>query len=119
MMLSIKNLHVSINNKEILKGVNLEVRAGEVHAIMGPNGNGKSTLANVIAGSSAYDVTKGEIIYKGKNLFDLSVEERACEGIFLSFQYPVEIPGVSMTNFMKAAMNAQRKYHGRDPIPAQ
>ena len=119
MILSIKNLHVSINNKEILKGVNLEVRAGEVHAIMGPNGNGKSTLANVIAGSSAYDVTKGEIIYKGKNLFDLSVEERACEGIFLSFQYPVEIPGVSMTNFMKAAMNAQRKYHGRDPIPAQ
>jgi Fe-S cluster assembly ATP-binding protein len=119
MLLSIKNLKVSINNKEILKGVNLEVRAGEVHAIMGPNGNGKSTLANVIAGSSAYDITEGEIIYKGKNLFDLSVEERACEGIFLSFQYPVEIPGVSMTNFMKAAMNAQRKYHGRDPIPAQ
>jgi len=119
MLLSIKNLKVSINNKEILKGVNLEVRAGEVHAIMGPNGNGKSTLANVIAGSSAYDVTEGEIIYKGKNLFDLSVEERACEGIFLSFQYPVEIPGVSMTNFMKAAMNAQRKYHGLDPIPAQ
>lgn len=119
MILSIKNLKVSINNKEILKGVNLEVRAGEVHAIMGPNGNGKSTLANVIAGSSAYDVTEGDIIYKGKNLFDLSVEERACEGIFLSFQYPVEIPGVSMTNFMKAAMNAQRKYHGLDPIPAQ
>jgi len=118
-MLSIKNLKVSINGKEILKGVNLEVNAGEVHAIMGPNGNGKSTLANVIAGSSAYDITEGEIIYKGKNLFDLSVEERACEGIFLSFQYPVEIPGVSMTNFMKAAMNAQRKYHGRDPIPAQ
>jgi Fe-S cluster assembly ATP-binding protein len=118
-MLSIKNLKVSINDKEILKGVNLEVKAGEVHAIMGPNGNGKSTLANVIAGSSAYDITEGEITYKGKNLFDLSVEERACEGIFLSFQYPVEIPGVSMTNFMKAAMNAQRKYHGRDPIPAQ
>ena len=118
-MLSIKNLKVSINGKEILKGVNLEVNAGEVHAIMGPNGNGKSTLANVIAGSSAYDITDGEIIYKGKNLFDLSVEERACEGIFLSFQYPVEIPGVSMTNFMKAAMNAQRKYHGKDPIPAQ
>ena len=118
-MLSIKNLKVSINGKEILKGVNLEVNAGEVHAIMGPNGNGKSTLANVIAGSSAYDITEGEILYKGKNLFDLSVEERACEGIFLSFQYPVEIPGVSMTNFMKAAMNAQRKYHGRDPIPAQ
>jgi len=118
MMLSIKNLKVSINNKEILKGVNLEVRAGEVHAIMGPNGNGKSTLANVIAGSTAYDVTEGEILYNGKNLFDLSVEERACEGIFLSFQYPVEIPGVSMTNFMKAALNAQRKYHGLDPIPA-
>jgi Fe-S cluster assembly ATP-binding protein len=119
MMLSIKNLKVSIGGKEILKGVNLEVGAGEVHAIMGPNGNGKSTLANVIAGSSAYDVTDGEIIYKGKNLFDLSVEDRACEGIFLSFQYPVEIPGVSMTNFMKAAMNAQRKYHGLDPIPGQ
>lgn len=119
MMLSIKNLKVSINNKEILKGVNLEVRAGEVHAIMGPNGNGKSTLANVIAGSSVYDVTEGEILYNGKNLFDLSVEERACEGIFLSFQYPIEIPGVSMTNFMKAALNAQRKYHGLDPIPAQ
>ena len=119
MMLSIKNLKVSINNKEILKGVNLEVRAGEVHAIMGPNGNGKSTLANVIAGSNVYDVTEGEIMYKGKNLFDLSVEARACEGIFLSFQYPVEIPGVSMTNFMKAALNAQRKYHGLDPIPAQ
>lgn len=118
MMLSIKNLKVSINNKEILKGVNLEVRAGEVHAIMGPNGNGKSTLANVIAGSSAYDVTEGKILYNGKNLFDLSVEERACEGIFLSFQYPIEIPGVSMTNFMKAALNAQRKYHGLDPIPA-
>lgn len=118
MMLSIKNLKVSINNKEILKGVNLEVRAGEVHAIMGPNGNGKSTLANVIAGSAAYDVTEGEILYNGKNLFDLSVEERASEGIFLSFQYPVEIPGVSMTNFMKAAINAQRKYHGLDPIPA-
>jgi Fe-S cluster assembly ATP-binding protein len=117
-MLSIKNLKVSINGKEILKGVDLEVNAGEVHAIMGPNGNGKSTLANVIAGSSAYDISDGEIIYKGKNLFDLSVEERACEGIFLSFQYPVEIPGVSMTNFMKAAMNAQRKYHGKDPIPA-
>ena len=118
MMLSIKNLKVSINNKEILKGVNLEVHAGEVHAIMGPNGNGKSTLANVIAGSSAYEVTEGEILYNGKNLFDLSVEERASEGIFLSFQYPVEIPGVSMTNFMKAAINAQRKYHGLDPIPA-
>jgi Fe-S cluster assembly ATP-binding protein len=118
MMLNIKNLKVSINNKEILKGVNLEVHAGEVHAIMGPNGNGKSTLANVIAGSSAYEVTEGEILYNGKNLFDLSVEERASEGIFLSFQYPVEIPGVSMTNFMKAAINAQRKYHGLDPIPA-
>lgn len=118
-MLSIRNLKVSINNKEILKGINLEVGAGEVHALMGPNGNGKSTLANVIAGSSAYEVTEGEILFNGKNIFDLSVEERACEGIFLSFQYPVEIPGVSMSNFMKSAVNAQCKYHGLDPMPAQ
>jgi Fe-S cluster assembly ATP-binding protein len=117
-MLSIKNLHASINGKEILKGVNLEVKEGEVHAIMGPNGTGKSTLAYVISGREGYDVTEGEIIYKGKNLFDLSTEERACEGIFLGFQYPVEIPGVSMTTFLRTSINEQRKYHGLDPIPA-
>jgi len=117
-MLSIKNLKVSINNKEILKGLDLEVKPGEVHAIMGPNGTGKSTLASVIAGRREFDVTSGEIIYKGKNLFDLSPEERACEGIFLGFQYPVEIPGVSITNFLRTAVNEQRKYKGLDPLPA-
>ncbi len=117
-MLNIKNLRVSINNKEILKGINLEVRAGEVHAIMGPNGTGKSTLASVIAGRDIFDVTEGEIIFNGKNLLDLSVEDRASEGIFLGFQYPVEIPGVSITNFMRTAINEQRKYKGLDPIPA-
>ncbi|MDP2424296.1 MAG: Fe-S cluster assembly ATPase SufC [Bacteroidales bacterium] len=118
-MLSIKNLKVEIQGKEILKGINLEARAGEVHAIMGPNGTGKSTLASVIAGREVFDVTGGKIIYKGKNLFDLSVEARACEGIFLGFQYPVEIPGVSLVNFMKTALNEQRKYKGLDPIPAK
>ncbi|MEI6574894.1 MAG: Fe-S cluster assembly ATPase SufC [Bacteroidota bacterium] len=113
-MLSIRNLHVSIHNKEILKGLNLEVNAGEVHAIMGPNGTGKSTLASVIAGREIFEVTQGEISYKGKNLMDLSPDERACEGIFLGFQYPVEIPGVSMTNFMRTAVNEQRKYKGLD-----
>ena len=117
-MLSIKNLKVSINNKEILKGIDLEVKPGEIHAIMGPNGTGKSTLASVIAGRSEFEVTSGEIIYKGKNLFDLSPEERACEGIFLGFQYPVEIPGVSITNFLRTAVNEQRKYKGLDPLPA-
>ena len=117
-MLSIKNLRVSINGKEILKGVNLEVRAGEVHAIMGPNGTGKSTLAAVIAGRDIFDVTEGEVIYKGKNLLEMSVEDRASEGIFLGFQYPVEIPGVSITNFMRTAVNEQRKYRGLDPMPA-
>lgn len=116
MLLSIKNLHASINGKEILKGVNLEVNKGEVHAIMGPNGTGKSTLASVIAGRETFQVASGEIIFKDKNLFDLSVEERACEGIFLGFQYPVEIPGVSITNFMRAAVNEQRKYRGLDPL---
>ena len=99
-LLEIKDLHVSINEKEILKGVNLSIKHGEVHALMGPNGNGKSTLASVIAGRNDYNITKGEIIYKGKNLSSLSVEDRAREGIFLGFQYPVEIKGVSMTNFM-------------------
>lgn len=117
-MLSIRNLKVSIKGKEILKGINLEVNAGEVHAIMGPNGTGKSTLAYVIAGRDGYDVTEGEIIFKGRNILELSAEERACEGMFLGFQYPVEIPGVSITNFLRTAINEQRKYKGLDPVPA-
>ncbi|HLN52355.1 MAG TPA: Fe-S cluster assembly ATPase SufC [Lentimicrobium sp.] len=117
-MLTIKNLRVSINNKEILRGINLEVKAGEVHAIMGPNGTGKSTLASVIAGRDIFDVTEGEIIFNGKNLLDMPIEDRASEGIFLGFQYPVEIPGVSITNFMRTAVNEQRKYRGLDPMPA-
>jgi len=116
MLLDIKNLHASINGKEILKGINLQVNKGEVHAIMGPNGTGKSTLASVIAGRDVFEVTQGEIIYKGKNLLEMPVEARACEGIFLGFQYPVEIPGVSMTNFMRTAVNEQRKYKGLDPL---
>jgi Fe-S cluster assembly ATP-binding protein len=116
-MLSIKNLHVSINGKEILKGINLDVKAGEVHAIMGPNGTGKSTLASVIAGREVFDVTEGSITFKGKDLFSLSIEERASEGIFLGFQYPVEIPGVSITNFLRTAVNEQRKYRGLDAMP--
>jgi Fe-S cluster assembly ATP-binding protein len=117
-MLSIKDLKVSINEKEILKGINLEVRTGEVHAIMGPNGTGKSTLASIIAGRDVFDVSSGDVIYDGKDLLDLSVEERACEGIFLGFQYPVEIPGVSIINFLRTAINEQRKYKGLDPFPA-
>jgi Fe-S cluster assembly ATP-binding protein len=117
-MLSIRNLKVSIKGKEILKGINLEVKAGEVHAIMGPNGTGKSTLAYVIAGREGYDITEGEIIFKGHSMVALSAEERACEGLFLGFQYPVEIPGVSITNFLRTAINEQRKYKGFDPIPA-
>ncbi len=117
-MLKIKNLHASINGKEILKGVNLEIKTGEVHAIMGPNGTGKSTLSYVISGKEGYDVTEGEIWFNGKNLLELSTEERACEGIFLGFQYPVEIPGVSIINFLRTAINEQRKYRGMDPIPA-
>lgn len=117
-MLEIKNLRVAINGKEILKGINLEVKRGEVHAIMGPNGTGKSTLASVIAGREIYEILDGEIIFNGKNLLDLSVDERASEGIFLGFQYPVEIPGVSITNFMRTAVNEQRKYRGLDPMPA-
>jgi len=117
-LLEIKNLYCSIKGKEILKGVDLTINEGEVHAIMGPNGNGKSTLAAVIAGNDTFDVTQGEIIYKGKNLLDLSIEARAAEGIFLGFQYPVEIPGVSIANFMKTAINEQRKYKGLDPMPA-
>jgi len=117
-MLNIKNLHVSINEKEILKGLNLEVNPGEVHAVMGPNGTGKSTLAAVIAGKEGYDITEGEISYLNKDLLELATEERALEGIFLGFQYPVEIPGVSMTNFMRTALNEHRKYKGLDPMSA-
>jgi Fe-S cluster assembly ATP-binding protein len=118
MLLSIKNLHASINGKEILKGINLEVNKGEVHAIMGPNGTGKSTLASVIAGREVFEVTDGEILYNGKNLLKLPIEDRAREGIFIGFQYPVEIPGVSITNFMRTAVNEVRKYKGLDPVPA-
>ncbi len=118
MLLSIKNLHASINGKEILRGINLEVKKGEVHAIMGPNGTGKSTLASVIAGREVFEVTEGEITYKGKNLLKIPIEDRAREGIFIGFQYPVEIPGVSITNFMRTAVNEIRKYKGLDPIPA-
>lgn len=117
-MIKITDLHAEIDGKEILKGVNLEVKAGEVHAIMGPNGAGKSTLANVLAGNEAYEVTKGKVIFNGKDLLDLSVEDRAKEGIFLGFQYPVEIPGVSMINFLKIAHAEHRKHQGLEPLSA-
>ncbi len=117
-MLEIRNLHASINGKEILKGLNLTVRDGEIHAVMGLNGAGKSTLSNVIVGHPAYEVTEGSITFNGKNLLDLQPEERAHEGIFLSFQHPVEIPGVSMVNFMRTALNAKRKYQGLEPMSA-
>lgn len=112
MLLKIENLKVSINTKKIIKGLNLEVNEGEVHAIMGPNGTGKSTLASVIAGKEMYEVTAGTVTYNGRNLLDMPVEDRSREGIFLGFQYPVEIPGVSMTNFMKTAIDEHRKYKG-------
>ena len=115
-MLEINNLHVSIKGKEILKGVNLNVRKGEVHAIMGPNGTGKSTLASVIAGKEIFDVTEGSILFNGKNLLDMSIEDRAREGIFIGFQYPVEIPGVSISNFMKTALEEIRLYRGLPPL---
>lgn len=118
-MLSIKDLKVSINGRDILKGINLEVKTSEVHALMGPNGSGKSTLASIIAGRDTFDITGGQVLYDGKDLFDWTVEQRAAEGIFLGFQYPVEIPGVSIVNFMRTAMNEQRKYKGLDPIPAK
>jgi len=115
-MLQIKNLTVSIHGKPIIKGLNLEVKEGEVHAIMGPNGSGKSTLASVIAGREVFDVDQGEISYMGKNIFDMPAETRAREGLFLGFQYPVEIPGVSIANFMRTAINEKRKYLGLDPL---
>jgi Fe-S cluster assembly ATP-binding protein len=117
-MLSIKNLHANIEGKEILKGINLEVKPGEVHAIMGPNGSGKSTLASVLAGREEYEVTSGEVIFNGKNLLDYSAEDRAREGVFLAFQYPVEIPGVTVTNFMKTALNQIRQYRGQEALDA-
>lgn len=117
-MLEIKNLHATIGGKEILRGINLTVKPGEVHAVMGPNGSGKSTLANVLAGRDDYEVTEGSISYLGEDLLDLSPEVRAHKGIFLGFQYPVEIPGVSMVNFMKTAINEQRKYRKEEPISA-
>ncbi len=115
-MLEIRDLHATVDGKPILKGLNLKVSDGEVHAIMGPNGSGKSTLANVIAGRDGYDVTAGEVTYKGKNLLELQPEERACEGVFMAFQYPVEIPGVNNTYFLRAALNAQRKYRGEPEL---
>lgn len=117
-MLEIKDLHANINGNEILKGINLTVRKGEVHAIMGPNGSGKSTLASVITGNPAFEVTQGSITFEGVDILELAPEERAGSGIFLSFQYPVEIPGVSMVNFMRAAVNEQRKYQGKEAISA-
>ncbi len=117
-MLKIDNLHANIGEKEILKGLNLEVKAGEVHAIMGPNGAGKSTLSSVLAGRSDYDVTAGTVDFRGKNLLDLSPEDRAREGVFMAFQYPIEIPGVSTTNFLKTAVNEVRKYKGQEPLDA-
>lgn len=115
-MLEIKNLHVSVEDQEILKGLNLTVNAGEVHSIMGPNGSGKSTLALVLAGRESYKVTKGEIIFEGKDLLELSPEDRAREGIFLAFQYPVEIPGVANTYLLREALNSIRKYRGEEPL---
>jgi len=117
-MLSIKNLHVRVDGKEIIRGLNLEVKAGEVHAIMGPNGSGKSTLAHVLAGRDGYEVTEGEILYEGRNLLEMPAEERAREGLFLGFQYPVEIPGVNNTYFLKAALNAGRRHRGLEELDA-
>src|SRR3982750_102223 len=117
-MLSIKNLHAGIEEKKILKGINLEIKPGEVHAIMGPNGSGKSTLASVLAGRADYNVTEGSVEFMGKDLLEISPEERAGEGIFLAFQYPVEIPGLTTTNFIKTAVNEVRKYRGQEPYDA-
>ena len=117
-MLEIKNLHVSADGKEILRGINLSIGPGEVHSIMGPNGSGKSTLAQVLAGREDYEVTDGEVLYNGQDLLELNPEERACEGIFMAFQYPVEIPGVSNSYFLRAALNAVRKHRGDEELEA-
>jgi Fe-S cluster assembly ATP-binding protein len=117
-MLTIDNLHVSIDGKAILNGINLDVRAGEVHAIMGPNGSGKSTLSAAVAGNESYEVVKGDILFKGENIIELAPEERAHKGIFLSFQYPIEIPGISVTNFIKTSINSNLKSRGEDEMPA-
>lgn len=117
-LLDIKDLHAEINGKEILKGLNLTIKKGEVHAIMGPNGSGKSTLSSVLVGNPAFKVTEGTVTYRGKDLLRLSPEDRSREGLFLSFQYPVEIPGVSMVNFMRASVNAHREYRGEEPVSA-
>src|SRR3954462_11909097 len=117
-MLTIFNLHAKVDDKPILKGINLKVKAGEVHAIMGPNGSGKSTLAGVLAGRELYEVTEGDVLFEGKNLLDMNPEERAREGIFLAFQYPVEIPGVSNMYFLRAALNAIRKHRGEPELDA-
>lgn len=118
-MITITNLHASVDGKEILKGIDLEIKAGEIHAIMGPNGSGKSTLSSVLAGREDYEVTEGEVIFNGKNLLDMPAEDRAREGLFLAFQYPVEIPGVSNINFLKTALNEIREYRGQEPIAAK
>jgi len=118
MLLEIKNLHANVRDTEILKGIDLQIGLGEVHAIMGPNGSGKSTLAQVLAGRDVYSVTEGEVLYDGKSLLDMQPEERAREGVFLAFQYPVEIPGVSNTYFLRAALNAARKHHGQEELDA-
>lgn len=117
-MLKVENLHASIGDKQILKGINLTVKAGEVHAIMGPNGSGKSTLASVLAGNEKFTVTEGKVEFEGENLLELNIEERSRKGLFLGFQYPVEIPGVTMANFMKLAVNEQRKSRGLEPLTA-